>query len=187
MSTRTEEENPRQWFAYVLRSSDARPRVYVGMTCNPARRLRQHNGEIAGGARRTRGGRPWAFDIVVAGFATARQAMQAEWRIKRARGDVAAAIEGRSRWTSAAPEFAEQNLRIRLLSDRSRSATRPVSAPAHWQWGEETSDSESSARDREGDPIPECGTDGVREPVVGETTYQHAPNKDLEAGQADPS
>lgn len=143
-----EEPDPRQWFAYVLRSSDARPRVYVGMTCNPARRPRQHNGELAGGARRTRRGLPWAFDVVVAGFATARQAMQAEWRIKRARGDVAAAIDSRSRWTSAAPEFAEQTLQIRLISERSRSAARPVNAPEHWHWGAGASD--SPARGGEG-------------------------------------
>ena len=34
-------------------------RTYVGWTTDLARRLRQHNGEISGGAASTRAGRPW--------------------------------------------------------------------------------------------------------------------------------
>jgi predicted GIY-YIG superfamily endonuclease len=55
------------WFVYLL--SDGR-RSYVGITNNPRRRLRQHNGELAGGAgstaRRGRGG--WFFVYLLAGF-----------------------------------------------------------------------------------------------------------------------
>ena len=35
-----------------------------------ARRLRQHNGELAGGAKAARGGRPWSLVCTVRGFGT---------------------------------------------------------------------------------------------------------------------
>jgi predicted GIY-YIG superfamily endonuclease len=44
-----------KWYVYLLYSSKTR-RTYVGATTDPTRRLRQHNGEIVGGARSTRKG-----------------------------------------------------------------------------------------------------------------------------------
>ena len=41
------------WYVYVLRCS-----VYTGVARDLGRRLRQHNGELAGGARYTRARRP---------------------------------------------------------------------------------------------------------------------------------
>jgi putative endonuclease len=71
-----------EYRVYVLES--ARGRCYVGCTCDLARRLRQHNGEIAGGARATRGRGPWVFGAFVTGFgADQREALRAEWRVKR--------------------------------------------------------------------------------------------------------
>ena len=66
---------------YLLRSLDpAHPRsTYVGFTVNPLRRVRQHNGEIQGGARRTKKKRPWAFVALVDGFASQVEALQFEW------------------------------------------------------------------------------------------------------------
>ena len=49
-------EVPAVWRVYLLRCSD--DTFYTGVTSDLARRIRQHNGELAGGARYTRGRRP---------------------------------------------------------------------------------------------------------------------------------
>lgn len=57
--------------------------TYNGYTNNLGRRLRQHNGELVGGARATRGRGPWRF-VSVLGCETwtAAEAMSVEWHIK---------------------------------------------------------------------------------------------------------
>uniref|UniRef100_A0A7S1XLA6 GIY-YIG domain-containing protein n=1 Tax=Phaeomonas parva TaxID=124430 RepID=A0A7S1XLA6_9STRA len=68
-------------FCYLLRSLE-RPQstaTYVGFTVNPHRRLRQHNGEIKGGAKRTRMYRPWETAVVVGGFTQKTKALSFEW------------------------------------------------------------------------------------------------------------
>lgn len=49
-------EDVTAWFVYLVRCSD--DSFYTGVTTDLARRLRQHNGEISGGAGYTRGRRP---------------------------------------------------------------------------------------------------------------------------------
>ncbi len=44
------------WQVYILRCADGT--LYTGVATDLARRLRQHNGELAGGPRYTRGRRP---------------------------------------------------------------------------------------------------------------------------------
>lgn len=44
------------WWVYLVQCADGT--FYTGITTNPQRRLRQHNGELAGGARYTRSRRP---------------------------------------------------------------------------------------------------------------------------------
>jgi putative endonuclease len=44
------------WWVYLLRCADGT--LYTGITTDPTRRLRQHNGELVGGARYTRPRRP---------------------------------------------------------------------------------------------------------------------------------
>lgn len=47
-----------RWFVYILKSPSL-PKFYTGITVNLHERLRKHNGEITGGAKFTRQGRPW--------------------------------------------------------------------------------------------------------------------------------
>lgn len=68
------------WFCYMLASLDGK-KTYVGATVNPDRRLRQHNGEICGGARATKG-RAWRRVFLIGGFAEEREALRFEWRWK---------------------------------------------------------------------------------------------------------
>lgn len=56
---------------------------YVGCTNNTTRRLRQHNGDIVGGARANRGKTSW-FAAIISGFPDQRSALQFEWAIKHA-------------------------------------------------------------------------------------------------------
>ena len=72
------------WHCYLLFSNDKK-NTYVGATTCVSRRLRQHNGELSGGAKRTRSHRPWilAASVLVGGKIPA---LKLEWRLKRARG-----------------------------------------------------------------------------------------------------
>lgn len=62
---------------YLLLNDNSR--TYVGYTNNPSRRIRQHNGEIQGGAKKTIKGRPWRFALIVSGFANEHDALSFEW------------------------------------------------------------------------------------------------------------
>jgi structure-specific endonuclease subunit SLX1 len=69
------------WCTYLILSHDKR-KTYLGVTANLTRRLRQHNGELAGGAKSVRGGRPWSLVWTVRGFGTRSEACQFEWRLR---------------------------------------------------------------------------------------------------------
>ena len=66
---------------YLLRSLNPRysRRTYIGYTVNPERRIRQHNGEITGGAKRTIRARPWKMVCYIEGFPDQRTGLQYEW------------------------------------------------------------------------------------------------------------
>ena len=68
-------------YCYLLQSLSNNNRTYVGYTKNPPKRLRQHNGEIAGGAKYTRSYRPWRMIGYIEGFPDKRTALQFEWRM----------------------------------------------------------------------------------------------------------
>ena len=64
------------WQVYLLQCVDGS--LYTGIATDVSRRLRQHNGELAGGARYTRGRRPvtlvWSEDCASRSMALQREA-----------------------------------------------------------------------------------------------------------------
>lgn len=70
------------WYAYLLRSQSA-ARTYVGVSTDPDRRLRQHNGELVRGARSTRAGRPWELAALRGPFDDRSEAQRQEAAWKR--------------------------------------------------------------------------------------------------------
>ena len=81
-----QEEGQKLQYCYVLYSGN---RTYVGYTVDPARRVRQHNGLIKGGARATRRATNWAF-LAIVGTAdpafTNVKALSLEWHLKHPNG-----------------------------------------------------------------------------------------------------
>jgi len=57
-------------------------RTYIGATNDPAHRLKQHNGELAGGAKATKG-KQWTQALYVSGFPDWSNTLQFEWAWKR--------------------------------------------------------------------------------------------------------
>jgi predicted GIY-YIG superfamily endonuclease len=73
------------WFVYVL-GSTCGSRTYVGIALDPLARLAQHNGDERGGAKSTRGGRPWRVLKTYGPFETRAYAQRAEYSVKRLSG-----------------------------------------------------------------------------------------------------
>ena len=108
---------------YLLRNATGR--TYVGCTVGLRKRVRQHNGELAGGAAQTARGRPWEVECVVEGFRTRQEALQFEfaWRRVHRRRRHPYTVSGRraslahlqtmARWSRNAPLAAEVPLTIR--------------------------------------------------------------------------
>lgn len=69
------------WYIYLIRNSD-NSRLYCGVTTDPNRRIRQHNGEIPGGAKATRAKRPWSF-VYLTNAPTKSAALRREIVIKK--------------------------------------------------------------------------------------------------------
>ncbi|KZV31979.1 structure-specific endonuclease subunit slx1 [Dorcoceras hygrometricum] len=57
-----------RWVVYLILSSNPPAKTYVGVTNNFRRRLKQHNGELKGGAKASRAGRPWICACLIRGF-----------------------------------------------------------------------------------------------------------------------
>ena len=73
-----------KYYCYILNSINPNfsNSTYNGSTNDLTRRLRQHNGEIVGGAKATRGKGPWKYIAIWEGFQTHKEALSCEWRIK---------------------------------------------------------------------------------------------------------
>ena len=77
-------------YCYILTTDyeDHTNYTYNGYTNNPERRLRQHNGEIKGGAKYTKmyGKSQWKYLVLIEGYPNMENALQCEWRIKHPEG-----------------------------------------------------------------------------------------------------
>jgi len=82
------------WWVYVIISANGP--TYVGSTTDPCRRLRQHNGEIRGGAKCTRMSRPWTLGRVYGPYCSRSEALKAEHSLKRKKRSM-----GRLKWTAS--------------------------------------------------------------------------------------
>jgi hypothetical protein len=98
----------------------------VGKTNDIRRRLRQHNGMLAGGAKATRGRGPWTLAWYVTGFRSETDALRFEWRLHHppvrrtgvgGRWTTLVDVCSLSRWTSRAPLAATVPLRVHVLHD----------------------------------------------------------------------
>lgn len=80
------------WWVYVIQSTQ--PRVtktgravpgfhYVGSTTDPARRLKQHNGEVKGGGKYTSKHRPWKMKAIYGPYNNRSDALKAEYALKK--------------------------------------------------------------------------------------------------------
>jgi putative endonuclease len=73
------------WYVYVLLSESAHL-TYVGIAKDPDKRLLEHNGELPGGAKFTRRGRPWQITARHGPYPSRSEATIMEARIKKIRG-----------------------------------------------------------------------------------------------------
>jgi len=76
--------NDSPYSCYLLKSEISN-KTYFGYTVNITRRLRQHNGEITGGAKKTKIGRPWKLMLYITGFPDSKRALQFEWKVNHPR------------------------------------------------------------------------------------------------------
>jgi predicted GIY-YIG superfamily endonuclease len=68
------------WVFYIIQNRGC---TYAGVSPDPVKRLRKHNGEIGGGAKYTLSKGPgWTHVCLVHGFQTKIQALQFEWAVK---------------------------------------------------------------------------------------------------------
>jgi predicted GIY-YIG superfamily endonuclease len=67
------------YFVYLLRSTNHKGASYIGFSTDPRHRLRQHNGEVKGGAKHTSKYSPWTHVCVVSGFLNKTMALMFEW------------------------------------------------------------------------------------------------------------
>lgn len=106
---------------YVLRDDHSRRRHYIGATHDIDHRLRQHNRELAGGAKATRG-RSWHVQFVVTGFERWGSALRFERQLKimirKRRGKHR--VHERHEWAlhtvAGSPEWCTSGIAVRLMA-----------------------------------------------------------------------
>jgi predicted GIY-YIG superfamily endonuclease len=118
------EKEEEHWSFYIILHPCGA--TYAGVSPDPVKRLRKHNGELAGGAKYTLSkGKGWQHICLVRGFQTKIQALQFEWASKHIPPRNVGGIESRLRklytlfnktyWTSKAPAAATVPLSIEWM------------------------------------------------------------------------
>ena len=108
MTTKEKKEEP--WLFYIIHNKGC---TYAGVSPDPVKRLRKHNGELVGGAKYTLSkGSGWKQVCLISGFQTKQQALQFEWASKHVPPRNEGGLENRikklyillnkSQWTSKA-------------------------------------------------------------------------------------
>jgi predicted GIY-YIG superfamily endonuclease len=99
------------WKFYIIINGQY---TYAGVSPDPVKRLRKHNGEICGGAKYTTSkGSGWKHVCLIEGFQTKNQALQFEWAVKhvppRNSGGIIQRLKklytvlNKNQWTSKSP------------------------------------------------------------------------------------
>jgi len=129
------EKTDEKWSFYIIVHTCGA--TYAGVSPDPVKRLRKHNGEIAGGAKYTlskeNGG--WQHVCLVHGFQSKIQALQFEWASKHVPPRNAGGLQSRIKklyllfnklhWTSKSPEASfiplhvEWKMAVAGIDDRS--------------------------------------------------------------------
>ena len=70
-------------FVYIIKGINTQNKIkyYIGYTNNPCRRIRQHNCELVGGAKATKGYK-WEYCGLITNFRDNIEGLQIEWRLK---------------------------------------------------------------------------------------------------------
>lgn len=69
------------YVVYILRSEVNKDLMYCGMSRDYKSRLRQHNGELAGGGQYTSNNRPWKIAAIIP-VSSKEEALKVEWWTK---------------------------------------------------------------------------------------------------------
>jgi predicted GIY-YIG superfamily endonuclease len=108
------------WLFYIVHNKGC---TYAGVSPDPVKRLRKHNGELAGGAKYTLSKGPgWEHVCLISGFQTKTQALQFEWASKHVPPRDAGGLVNRvkklyillnkTQWTSKSPAAHTVPLRL---------------------------------------------------------------------------
>ena len=112
-------------FCYLIKSLSIPTKTYFGCTNDTTRRLRQHNGEVVGGARKTAKARPWTYVCIISGFNTRNDALKFEYAMNRKRrysinGRIKSIAEviSMEKWTSTSPLARNVPLEVHWFESR---------------------------------------------------------------------
>ena len=127
---------------YLLESVKS-GKTYVGATLDIKKRLRQHNCEISGGAKRTRrdaGG--WKLACHVSGFRTFNECLKFEYAWRRigktvrrwdlqGRQTALEKLQAKKRWSSTSPLASEVCLTVKWTSNQSNDSDGQKAEPTN--------------------------------------------------------